>query len=79
LIKVTKPIFVAIAGKDESVPMESSLLIPIEFIRSKKDNLTFKIYPEYNHSFAIPPKSEDEEWSWEFMNVFEDFMKWVEQ
>jgi esterase/lipase len=79
LIKVTKPIFVAIAGKDESVPMESSLLIPIEFIRSKKDNLTFKIYPEYNHSFAIPLKSEDEEWSWEFMNVFEDFMKWVEQ
>lgn len=77
LLKITKPIFVAIAGKDESVPMESSLLIPIEFIRSKKTNLTFKIYPEYNHSFAIPSKNENEEWSWEFMNVFEDFMKWV--
>jgi len=41
--------------------------------------LTFKIYPDYNHSFAIPPKNENEEWSWEFMNVFDDFMKWVEQ
>lgn len=79
LLKINKPIFVAVAGKDESVPMESSLLIPIEYIRKKKDNLTFKIYPDYNHSFAKPPQKENEDWSWEFMNVFEDFMKWVEQ
>lgn len=79
LLKINQPIFVAVAGKDESVPIESSLLIPIEFIRHKKENLTFKIYPDYNHSFAKPPKSENEDWSWEFMNVFEDFMKWVEQ
>jgi predicted esterase len=79
LLKISKPLFVAVAGKDESVPIESSLLIPIEFIRHKKDNLTFKIYPDYNHTFAVPPKSENEEWSWEFMNVFDDFMKWVEQ
>ena len=79
LLKINKPLFVAVAGKDESVPIESSLLIPIEFIRHKKDNLSFKIYPEYNHSFAKPPTSEKEEWSWEWMNVFEDFMKWVEQ
>ncbi len=78
LLKINKPLFVAVAGKDESVPIESSLLIPIEFIRHKKDNLNFKIYPEYNHSFARPPKSEKEEWSWEWMNVFEDFMKWIE-
>jgi esterase/lipase len=79
LLKIDKPLFVAVAGKDESVPIESSLLIPIEFIRHKKENLNFKIYPDYNHSFAKPPKSEKEEWSWEWMNVFEDFMKWVEQ
>lgn len=79
LLKINKPIFVAVAGKDESVPIESSILIPIEFIRKKKDNLTFKIYPDYNHSFAKPSQNEDEEWSWEFMNVFEDFMKWVEK
>lgn len=79
LLKIDKPIFVAVAGKDESVPVESSLLIPIEFIRHQKNNLTYKIYPEYNHSFAKPPQNENEDWSWEFMNVFEDFMKWVEQ
>ncbi len=79
LLKIKKPIFVAVAGKDESVPVESSLLIPIEFIRHKRDNLTFKIYPDYNHSFAIAPKNKNEDWSFEFMNVFEDFMQWVEQ
>lgn len=78
LLKIEKPLFVAVAGKDESVPIESSLLIPIEFIRHRKENLTFKIYPDYNHSFAKPPENENEEWSWEFMTVFNDFMKWVE-
>jgi len=79
LLKIEKPLFVAVGGRDESVPVESSLLIPIEFIRHKKDNLTFKIYPDYNHSFAIAPKNENEGWRSEIMTVFEDFMKWVEQ
>ena len=82
LLKINKPLFVAVAGKDEAVPIESSLLIPIEFIRHKKTNLTFKIYPDYDHSFAIPLQDEDDEdedWIWEWMTVFEDFMKWVEQ
>lgn len=82
LLKIDKPLFVAVAGQDEAVPIESSLLIPIEFIRHKKTNLTFKIYPDYDHSFAIPMQDEDdedEEWIWEWMLVFEDFMKWVEQ
>jgi esterase/lipase len=78
LLKINKPIFVAVAGKDGSVPIESSLLIPIEFIRHKKDNLTFKLYPNYNHSFAIAPQDETNEWRWEFMVVFEEFMNWVE-
>lgn len=74
LLKIDKPIFVAVAGRDESVPIESSLLIPIEFIRHKKNNLTFKIYPDYNHSF----ENEDDDWNSGFMKVFEDFMGWIE-
>lgn len=79
LLKIKQPLYVAVGAKDQSVPFESSLLIPIEFIRLKKNNLTFKMFPNYNHSFAIEPKNEKEEWSWEFMKVFEDFIKWVEQ
>lgn len=79
LLKIDKPLFIAVAGKDESVPIESSLLIPIEFIRHKKNNLTFKIYPELNHSFAIAPQNENEDWNWKFMDVFQEFITWVEQ
>jgi esterase/lipase len=79
LLKIEKPIYIAVGAKDKSVPFESSLLIPIEFIRHNKNNLTFKMFPNYNHSFAIEPKTENEKIVREFMNVFEDFMRWVEQ
>jgi esterase/lipase len=79
LLQINKPLFVAVAGKDNSVPFESSLLIPIEFNRHNKKNLTFKMYPNYDHSFSIPPKNETEKRIRGFMIVFEEFMKWVEQ
>ncbi len=79
LLRIDKPLFIAVAGKDNSVPFESSLLIPIEFIRNNKSNLTFKIYPNYDHSFSIPPKNENEKRFRGFMGVFEEFLNWVEQ
>ncbi len=54
-------------------------IVPIEFIRHKKDNLVFKIYPDYNHSFAIPPHNNNEKGKQCFMDVFEEFVKFVEQ
>jgi esterase/lipase len=78
LLKIEKPIFVAVAALDQSVPIESSYLIPLEFIRHKKQNLTFKVYPEYDHSFNKPPKSANGQFSFEFMTVFEEFIKWAE-
>lgn len=78
LLKIKVPIFVAVAGKDQAVPIESSLLIPVEFARLNRKNLTFKVYPDYNHSFAIEEGSDPQFWKYEFMKVFEDFMEWVE-
>lgn len=77
LLKIKVPIFVATCGKDESVPIESAYLIPIEFIRNKKDNLTFKVYPEYDHSFMIRSEGKETEYHW--MEVFEEFMEWTNQ
>ena len=77
LIKIKVPIFVATCGKDESVPIESAYLIPIEFIRKKKNNLTFKVYPEYDHSFMI--RSEGKKTEYHLMEVFEEFMEWTNQ
>lgn len=79
LLKVKIPIFIAMGAKDKSVPIESFYLIPIEFARLGKTNLTYKIYPEYDHSFNIPPKSEKENWQFHFMDVFNDLLKWKNQ
>jgi hypothetical protein len=53
------------------------LLIPIEFIRHKKDNLTFKIYPDYDHSFNKVPTNENEDWKSNWMDVFDEFIEWT--
>ncbi|MFV5692278.1 dienelactone hydrolase family protein [Flavobacterium sp. LT1R49] len=74
LLQIKIPIFVTACGKDESVPIESTYLIPIEFIRHKKNNLTFKVYPDYDHSFIIWQKNKPE---YHWMDVFEEFMKWT--
>ena len=79
LLKIKKPIYVAVGTLDENVPFEASLLIPIEFARYNKTNLTFKMYEGFNHGFYKKPEKEGEFWSSEFMTVFEEFIKWVEQ
>lgn len=79
LLKIDKPLFVAVGALDENVPFEASLLIPIEFARRNKHNLTFKMYPRFNHGFYKKPDKEGDYWGNEFMTVFEECMKWVGQ
>ncbi len=77
LLQIEKPIFVAIGTKDRSVALESAYLIPIEFIRHKKENLTFKVYPYLDHGFGkeLENGKFEEYWS----QVFEEFLEWIEQ
>jgi len=79
LLKINIPIFVAVGAKDQAVPVESSLLIPIEFIRHRKTNLTFKLYPHYDHSFFEIPNNENENLIPHWMDVFNEFMQWTFQ
>ncbi|QXP58993.1 dienelactone hydrolase family protein [Olleya sp. HaHaR_3_96] len=78
LLKINIPIYVAHGAKDKAVPIESAYLIPIEFIRHQKTNLTFKVYPKLDHSFAILPKSDNEVYEEHWDDVFNDFLKWCE-
>ena len=66
-------------AKDNSVPVESSLLIPIEFIRYKKTNLTYKLYPDLDHNLDIPAKNQNEEPIRKWDEIFEEFIKWCEK
>ncbi|OCA70804.1 hypothetical protein BBI01_12755 [Chryseobacterium artocarpi] len=79
LLKINVPIFVVIGTKDQAVPIESSLVIRSEFIRKHKNNLTFRIYPDYDHGFETVPKDPNEEPQDKWMDVFKEFMNWVEK
>ncbi|WP_108868009.1 dienelactone hydrolase family protein [Aquimarina aquimarini] len=75
LLQINKPIFVAIGTKDQAVPIESAYLIPIEFIRHKKNNLTFKTYLNLDHGFGKELKNGKFEEHWD--DIFKDFLEWV--
>ncbi|WP_052732630.1 alpha/beta hydrolase [Hymenobacter terrenus] len=79
LLKIKVPLFVAVGALDTSVPIESSYLIPIEFIRYKKRNLSFNVYPHYDHSFRTSSINSTQQADNGFMKVFEEFMDWVEK
>lgn len=79
LLKISIPIFVAIGTQDQAVPIESSLIIKSEFIRKHKKNLTYRIYQDYDHGFETVPSHPDEEPQDMWMNVFSEFMHWVEK
>lgn len=77
LLKIDIPVFVQVAGNDESAPVESSFLIPLEFTRLNKTNLTYKICIDCNHSFEIINENGETEDKWS--EIFQIFMKWTEE
>ncbi|MRM84001.1 alpha/beta hydrolase [Riemerella anatipestifer] len=79
LLKINVPIFVVHGAKDESVPVESSLLIPLEFIRNNKSNLTYKFYPDLNHSLMTVPNDSNKEPISKWNEIFDEFIKWCEK
>lgn len=79
LLKINIPIYVAHGAKDKAVPIESAYLIPIEFIRKNKNNLTFKVYPNLDHSFGVVPNSKNEKYIDKWNLVLDNFLKWCEK
>lgn len=77
MLQIEQPIFAAIGTKDQAVALESAYLIPIEFIRHRKNNLTFKVYPDLDHGFGKEIESGKFEEHWD--DVFQDFLNWVNQ
>lgn len=77
LLKIDKPIFAIIGAADRSVAVEGMYLIPIEFIRKGKDNLSFKVYPNLDHNLDSLSQSGVRTSHWN--KVFLEFLKWVEE
>jgi len=77
LLKLDIPIYVAVGTKDENVAVENSYIIPIEFIRHRKKNLTFRQFPNYDHGFI--EKFDNGKEVDRFDDVTKDFIKWLNE
>ena len=77
LLKVDIPIYVQVASLDKSAPIESTYLIPLEFTRLKKSNLTYNVCVGCDHGFSILTEDGKVERKWK--EVFKDFINWTEK
>ena len=75
LLNINIPIFVQVATNDESAPIESSFILPLEFIRNGKTNLTFEVCIECDHGFQI--EKENGEFVNKWPDVFNKFIDWT--
>jgi pimeloyl-ACP methyl ester carboxylesterase len=77
LLKIDIPVFVQVASKDKSAPIESSYLIPLEFARLKKSNLTYNVCVGCDHGFSRTTNNGKVERMWK--QIFTDFIEWTEK
>lgn len=77
LLQIDQPIYAVIGSKDKAVAVESAYLIPVEFIRHKKNNLTFKVHPGLDHVYKKQLEDGIHEDHWD--KVFVDFLNWVNE
>lgn len=75
LLKLDIPIFVQVAGKDESAPIESTYLIPLEFARLGKKNLRYEICAKCDHGFVIEKENGESQDKWD--GIFQEFISWT--
>lgn len=77
LLKINIPIYVQVATLDKSAPIESSYLIPLEFARLKKSNLTYKVCVGCDHGFSLTNEDGKVERKWK--EIFINFIDWTEK
>jgi len=76
LVRIKIPLYVQVATLDENAPVESSYLIPLEFTRLGKRNLTFKVGVGWHHGLNGIDGSGKQIGHWD--EVFRDFIRWSE-
>lgn len=77
LLRIDIPLHVAIGTADENVPVESAYIIPIEFMKHGKKNITFRHLLNYDHGFieTLPDGKQIDQ----FDKVTKEFFEWVEK
>lgn len=76
LMNVKIPLYMLVSTNDNNAPIESTFIVPLEFARLNKTNLTYKICEGCDHSFNITDKNGNITRTWN--TQIQDFVKWVE-
>lgn len=75
LVKLKIPIFQVHGANDDMTPLESAYIVPLEFARLQKNNLTFRVYANSNHSLIENTKDGQE--INHMASMMKDFFDWV--
>lgn len=75
LLKLEIPIFLTIGSHDKNVPVESTDYIKSEFVRLQKNNLTYKVYVNSDHSYVerLTDGKDIDHWP----ELFEDYVDFI--
>lgn len=77
LIKTKIPLYMLVSTKDANAPIESSYIVPLEFTRLGKTNLTYNICEGCDHSFNIFDKDGKKTSLWDFQ--IKAFVDWIDK
>ncbi len=77
LLKLDIPIYVQVATNDESAPIESTYLIPLEFARLGKENLRYKVCVGCDHGFNSMNDENIIQRNWN--TIFTEFLEWTNE
>jgi pimeloyl-ACP methyl ester carboxylesterase len=77
LVKLTIPIFMVHGTMDENTPIENAYIVPLEFARLGKQNLTFKTYLNADHSLIERTSDGKEIVHWQDMMI--RFFAWIKK
>ena len=76
LLEIDIPIYTVFGTKDESTPIETAYLIPIQFLEKRKNNLTFEVCIDCNHAYQQQTGTKEiNHWD----DIFKAFLEWTEK
>lgn len=75
LLKLDIPVYSLFATLDESTPIETAYLLPVQFLQNRKNNLTFNLCMGCNHSYQ-KMSANGMESQWE--DQFKKFILWTD-
>ena len=75
LLELKIPVYAYFATEDESTPIETAYLIPIQYMQKRKGNLTFNVCLGCNHSYQVTKNGKKvKKWP----SVFKNFIEWTD-